>query len=220
MLEERERACDEAVLESGHDGGEYAAGILAVCRHCRAQRGGGLRRQPPAISRGACDTSWAMRVRLRSAHSRRCPARVPLSRPRRCRCSPAPSTAPRDGSSCCAAIRAPWAARTFSVELGEQRPSNPRHIVAARDGVLIRNSPLRDLVALSYGVERWQVSGDGQWLDTPRYDIRAVAHDPVNEPEELDPHALRELTPNYSPRVSTWRFTSTVVARRLAGATR
>ena len=34
--EERERACDEAVLARGHDPGEYAAGILAVCRHCAA----------------------------------------------------------------------------------------------------------------------------------------------------------------------------------------
>ena len=36
MLEERERACDERVLDNGHDGAEYAAGILEVCRHCRA----------------------------------------------------------------------------------------------------------------------------------------------------------------------------------------
>ena len=37
-------------------------------------------------------------------------------------------------------------------------------------------------------------SGNGQWLDTPRYDIRAMAHDPVSEPDELDPYALRDLT--------------------------
>ena len=34
MLEERERACDEAVLDHGHDAHDYAEGILAVCRHC------------------------------------------------------------------------------------------------------------------------------------------------------------------------------------------
>ena len=44
----------------GHDGGEYAAGILAVCRHCRA--GASYRPRPlPAISRGAFATSSAMR---------------------------------------------------------------------------------------------------------------------------------------------------------------
>jgi TonB family protein len=31
LLEERERACDEAVLSSGHDGRVYAEGILNVC---------------------------------------------------------------------------------------------------------------------------------------------------------------------------------------------
>jgi uncharacterized protein (TIGR03435 family) len=59
---------------------------------------------------------------------------------------------------------------------------------------VIRNTTLRDLIALSFGVERWQVNGTGQWLDAPRYDIRAVAHDPVNDPEEFDPYALRDLT--------------------------
>jgi hypothetical protein len=34
LREERERACDEAVIASGHDPGDYAAGILTVCRHC------------------------------------------------------------------------------------------------------------------------------------------------------------------------------------------
>ncbi len=34
MVEERENACDEAVLDHGHDAQEYAEGILAVCRHC------------------------------------------------------------------------------------------------------------------------------------------------------------------------------------------
>ncbi|MES1262944.1 MAG: M56 family metallopeptidase, partial [Peristeroidobacter soli] len=36
MVEERERACDERVLEAGHGATDYAAGILAVCQHCRA----------------------------------------------------------------------------------------------------------------------------------------------------------------------------------------
>jgi hypothetical protein len=43
-------------------------------------------------------------------------------------------------------------------------------------------------------VEWWQVSGTGEWLDSPRYDIRAVARDPVSEPEEFDPYALRGMT--------------------------
>ena len=33
----------------------------------------------------------------------------------------------------------------------------------------------------------------GPWLDSPRYDIRAVAHTPVSRPEDFDPYALRGL---------------------------
>ena len=33
LVEERERACDEAVLGAGHDGHTYAEGILNVCEH-------------------------------------------------------------------------------------------------------------------------------------------------------------------------------------------
>ena len=33
LVEERERACDEAVVGSGHDGRTYAEGILNVCQH-------------------------------------------------------------------------------------------------------------------------------------------------------------------------------------------
>jgi uncharacterized protein (TIGR03435 family) len=34
MIEERERACDEAVLRAGHQPGDYVQGILNVCRYC------------------------------------------------------------------------------------------------------------------------------------------------------------------------------------------
>jgi TonB family protein len=33
LVEERERACDEAVVRAGHDGRTYAEGILKVCEH-------------------------------------------------------------------------------------------------------------------------------------------------------------------------------------------
>ncbi|HUQ51444.1 MAG TPA: M56 family metallopeptidase [Gammaproteobacteria bacterium] len=38
LVEERERACDEAVLRAGHDGRTYAEGILSVCEHYVASK--------------------------------------------------------------------------------------------------------------------------------------------------------------------------------------
>jgi hypothetical protein len=68
----------------------------------------------------------------------------------------------------------------------------PHGVIADEHGVLIRNSSLRDLIALAYGVQSWQVNG-GPWLDSTRYDVRAVANAPVRNPDELQPFALRGL---------------------------
>jgi TonB family protein len=60
LVEERERACDEAVVGAGHDGRTYAEGILHVCEHyvasslkCSAGVGGAdLKRRVVDIGRG------------------------------------------------------------------------------------------------------------------------------------------------------------------------
>ena len=74
MLEERERACDERVLENGHDAGDYAAGILAVCQ--------ALPRRRVRIGRGNFGRSHA----ACSLHPRQCAAVVARAPSRRYRC--------------------------------------------------------------------------------------------------------------------------------------
>jgi len=59
----------------------------------------------------------------------------------------------------------------------------PQQVIAARNEVVIRNSTLRDLVAIAYGVERWKVVGDPEWLDSTRYDVRALPRVPVSDPD-------------------------------------
>jgi bla regulator protein BlaR1 len=59
LVEERERACDEAVIRAGHDGRTYAEGILSVCEHYVASTlkcaagvsGAGLKRRVVEIAR-------------------------------------------------------------------------------------------------------------------------------------------------------------------------
>jgi uncharacterized protein (TIGR03435 family) len=77
------------------------------------------------------------------------------------------------------------------LELAPAGMDSPREIVAARNEVIIRNSTLRDMVALAYGVRSWEVVGGGERMDSPRYVVRAVAQTPVSEPQDLDPIALR-----------------------------
>ncbi len=56
LIAERERACDESVLASGHDPEVYAGGILKVCRFCI--------RSPLACVAGVSGADLGMRVRL------------------------------------------------------------------------------------------------------------------------------------------------------------
>jgi len=70
LMAERERACDESVLASGHDPEIYAGGILKVCKFCI--------QSPLACAAGASGADLARRVRqIMTAE-----AAVGLSRPR------------------------------------------------------------------------------------------------------------------------------------------
>jgi beta-lactamase regulating signal transducer with metallopeptidase domain len=193
MIEERERACDEAVLAGGHDGGDYASGILAVCRHCSASTAnlatatsGDLTRRVRYILGDHRPAALGAAKALSLLFAIIAAAGVPFF------AGAVDGTAHRlallDSNS------RTLAAADFSVVLATDGPGAQHRIVAARDGVLILNTTLRDLIALVYGVQRWQVDGSDEWLDSPRFDIRAVARDPVSEPEALDPYALHDLT--------------------------
>jgi hypothetical protein len=191
MLEERERACDEAVLESGHDSTAYAGGILEVCRHCRV-------RAPVFAAAASGDLTRRVRYILGSGRP------VSLSAIKAICLSGAVAliaAAPLFAGAEYGAARRHELLTTNSRTLGsadiylEQALAgvdSPREIVAARNEVIIRNSTLRDMVALAYGVRSWEVVGGGDEMDSPRYVVRAVARTPVSEPEDLDPHALRE----------------------------
>jgi beta-lactamase regulating signal transducer with metallopeptidase domain len=191
MMEERENACDEAVLERGHDAQEYAEGILAVCRHCHDLAHAG--HTSSAISG---DLTRRIRTILRHA--------PPVS----------PGFCKAFVLSACTLVLGLGplfaGARDDAMRRHEQILSNARNLAsadivvgAAAAGmghryqlraedrmVAIHNSTLRELVALAYGVSENRVSG-GPWLDTMRYDIRVELQEPVAEPADFDPTALR-----------------------------
>jgi len=74
-------------------------------------------------------------------------------------------------------------------------------IFADRNGVLIRNINVQELIAVSYGVSHFSVTSDqmypkesdperNSWMLAPYYDVRIAA--PIREPGEFDPYALRQ----------------------------
>jgi beta-lactamase regulating signal transducer with metallopeptidase domain len=191
MLEERENACDEAVLERGHDAQEYAEGILAVCRHCHelAQAG---------HAASAISGDLTRRIRSIIRH-------VPPVSPGFCKtfalsaCTLALGFAPLFAGALDEAAR-----HRAQVDIDARHlDSADIEIVPAAAGfagryqltaadrlVHVRNATLRELVAVAYGVSGMSVTG-GPWLDNSRYDIRVKLHDPVADADDFDPTALR-----------------------------
>jgi beta-lactamase regulating signal transducer with metallopeptidase domain len=196
LLEERERACDEAVIDRGHDPADYAAGILAVCRHCCPRTAGS---PPPALLSSATAGNLTERIREILA----------AARPRSlgfikagvlCACTLVVATVPVFAGAFDHALHRYNLMRSHANALDSAEVSIARaapdgspfgSVLVNGDRVLIRNSSLRDLVALAYGVESSKIVGFDSLLDDARYDVFARLPRPVDEPENFDPHALQ-----------------------------
>jgi bla regulator protein BlaR1 len=190
MLEEREQACDEAVLEHGHDAKQYAEGILAVCRHCHEMShahstssalSGDLTRRIRAIIRHAPPVSVGFCKAFALSACTLVLGLAPLY-------AGALDDAERRHARLASDLRVLEAAQ-IDISPAAAGMGWRYGLFAEERRVLILNSTLRELVALSYGVDRNDVDG-GAWLDTTRYDIQVTLQDPVSDPERFDPSAL------------------------------
>jgi len=191
LVDERERACDEAVLARGHDAGEYVAGILAVCRHCSSH-------SPHAIAAVSGDLGARVRCILRSAR----PVSLGFLK----------AFALTTCSLLLAAVPLAAGALDGSVHRREVAQANSRLLLdsqlamretaggaapmsldvsAAR--LRIHDSSLRELIALAYQADTWSVKDWGVWLDSPRYDIDIALSQPLREADDFDAAALRPL---------------------------
>jgi bla regulator protein BlaR1 len=193
LVEERERACDEAVLEKGHDPREYAEGILAVCRHCH---------QFAHASGTSSALSGDLTRRIRAIVADAPPVAIGYLKAFGLGLAAlALTTAPLLAGAAEGTLRrleqlAHDTRNLWSADLHVRPASGSRdrsRVVTEAHAVVIRNSSIRELVALTYGVEPASVVGGGDWLDSPRYDIRAEVRDPVADPDNFDPAALRAV---------------------------
>jgi hypothetical protein len=88
--------------------------------------------------------------------------------------------------------------RTATITLKETpfRFGARTEIHAQRDGVLIRHINLQDLVALVYGIGRFEVFGGAlPWLSSPHYDVQVSG--PISVPAVFDPYSLRQPVTDY-----------------------
>jgi hypothetical protein len=190
--EERERACDEAVLARGFDRGEYAAGILAVCRHCAAVH------SPHAVAALAGDLTRRIGHILGGA------APLALGFVKAFALSVATYllvVAPLVAGAIDDTLRRQAQVRSNALALRDAHVQvsapagtggGPRISVSGSE-IAIHDSSLRQLIALTFDVEEHEISGGGGLLDAARYDIRASVPSGVREPEDFDPAALRGM---------------------------
>ncbi len=181
LLEERERACDEAVLESGNDAELYAESILNVCRFYAASplpcvsgvTGSNLKQRIVRImTEGLADEISLGRKLVLVATAMvviAVPVALGLLSARRVSAQAASAPLP-------------------SFEVASIRPAH-----SGQNGMSIgwqpsrfnaQHTPLKNLVEDAFGVHDYQVLGAPGWLDRDRYDVDAKIDEPQHFPAD------------------------------------
>ena len=173
LVEERERACDEAVFSQGHEPEVYAEGILKVCRFY-------LESQLPCVA-GVTGSDLTKRIEHIMAHrvaqqlnaSKRVllgaaaaatmavPLTFGLLNAPPSRAQAQPERGPRP------------AFEVASIKPGD--PKEPRFGIMLRPGgrFTTTNATLRQLIGFAYDVRQNQITGGPSWGDADQYNIEA-----------------------------------------------
>jgi bla regulator protein BlaR1 len=168
LLEERERACDEAVIEQGHEGREYATGILSVCQLARYSEhawmmraaGGDLRLRIQTILRGGACRQLTRSKQAAFAMFSGLLLAMPIL-------AGALSRSERPGID--ASVRS--ADHSFTTLRQTRTDAAASSITRGESGLHIRNTSLRELIAFAYGSNVRDVRGSLRHLDAPRFDV-------------------------------------------------
>lgn len=203
LVEERERACDEAVIRAGNDRHAYAHTILSVCR---------LYLGAPIVSASGASRGH-LQTRIEAIMDETISA--PLSNIKRgllAAAAAAVLVAPIafgivNPARAQAAAEAPAtpALRFAAVQI-QRGDDSPQTVIVDQDAFSVRNATVSDLVRYAYGRGLPpKVSGGPGWLDTERYTIQAklarvaeTGDDVVSEPSSPEisrsmPDLVRKL---------------------------
>jgi bla regulator protein BlaR1 len=179
LVEERELACDEQVLEFGGERQVYAESILKVCEFCLRSpltcvsgvTGADLKKRIVHIMSEhlACKLDFSRKLLLSTAGL--VAVALPIAfglinaTPSRA-LSRAENTVPAIPVYSVTSIKA-------NKSIGTALRSS---VLFSADGLAIANMKLQSLLQIAYNVEGSQISGGPGWLDSARYDIAATVN--------------------------------------------
>ncbi len=183
LVAEREYACDEGVVEDGHDPLGYAATLLQICRQsiaspltCAARiDGGDLSARVRAIVSQRMRTGRIVVGRVVLGAALLAWVGMPVA----------------SGMMIVATSELNIAAGASSLQLSQTE--SPSYIVMRDDYVYARNVSLRDLVSEAYSVPSQKVRSNSRVLDAPRYDIELRARSGgASDPKRLVAELLEQ----------------------------
>ena len=189
LIEERERACDEAVLRMGSDPQDYAEGILTVCEFYLKSRlpcvsgvtGANLKRRVETImlNRAAERMSIAKKLVLFAAGV------LAVTTPLIVGAQEPPKPVPEPVAT--SALPA--------FEVASIRPSAPdsslRVNFAAGGKLFITNATLRFLIKIAYDIGDDQLAGGPGWIGSKRFDLAATPEKSLgDDPKNMAPDQI------------------------------
>jgi bla regulator protein blaR1 len=173
LVEERECACDEEVLELGSDRQVYAESILKTCEFCVGS--------PLVLVSGVTGADLKKRIlRIMTEHHGR---KLDFSRKLMLTAAGLLAVAAPvligvlHATQVRAESQAPNTSTPYEYEAASIKPNksdtNMVRLMFSPDGLTATNGTLQMLIHAAYGVEDHQISGGPGWLNSDHYDIEA-----------------------------------------------
>ena len=194
LVEERERACDEEVLQSGSERQIYAESILKICEFCVGSplacvsgvTGADLKKRIVHImtKNVASKLTFSRKLLLSVAGvlSVLLPVVYGLAAPAEGRAQSSQNTAPNAAVLNSAGLH-------ISITPGDSGNGVIQtRIIYSPNGLMAKNQTLLELIKLAYGVQANQISGGPDWMSTARFNVDVKLDDSlVAEIKKLTP---------------------------------
>ena len=197
LLEERERACDEAVLRMGSDPKDYAEGIVIVCQFflksplvcASGVTGSDLKRRVEAIMLHPAAESMNMGRKLVLFATGVLAVTAPLI----VGVINAPQVQAQESAKPVPQLIATSALPEF--EVASVKPSAPDSNLkvdfAAGGKLFITNATLRFLIKIAYDIGDDQLAGGPGWIGSKRFDVEATPETPLGgDPKNMAPDQI------------------------------